>query len=424
MIPRLKPSARMTRRRAIGLIGLAGAGALLSACAAPTPASPTPAATKPTSAPASPAASPAVASSPAASPAPAASPVAQAGRAAAMSAAEWDQLVAAARQEGQVAVATYAGSAYRRVMEAFEAAYPGIKVELSQFQSSSRDYLPRLIQERRANLFTWDLAFMPNVEMLRQALPAGFLAPIRPLIVQAEILDDRTWNDGFEAGFIDNAGQWSYAFARDKAESVWVDSSVVREGEITGIKDLIDPKWRGKILAGDPRTKGSGYWSGTTMRLKTGNDEVIKQFFKDQETVVGTDARQLTEQMVRGRYPVSVGAVSRQIYEDFRAQGLGQTIKNIEVPEVEYVASGSNLAWYLSQAPHPNAAKVFINWLLSKDALTLYCKELQVNSRRADVPVIEQNTLPRPSVEYLRMDDEKWMDEIEKTQQIARDLLN
>jgi iron(III) transport system substrate-binding protein len=309
-------------------------------------------------------------------------------------------------------------------MDAFEAAFPGIKVEHGQFQSSSREYLPRLLQERRAGLFSWDLAFMPNVEMLRQALPNGAIEPIRPLIVRGDVLDDRAWSDGFEAGFIDDAAKWSYALSRDRAESVWIDTNVVKDGEITGIKDLLDPKWRGKILAGDPRTKGSGFWAGTTMRIKTGGDEIMKQFFKDQEVTVATDARQLTELVVRGRFPVSVGAISRPILDDFRAQGLGNNVKNVEVPEVEYVASGSSLAWYLSRAPHPNAAKVFLNWILGKEALSLYSTELRVNSRRSDVPPGDPNTVPNPGVEYLRMDDEKWIDEIERTQNIAKDLLN
>lgn len=91
---------------------------------------------------------------------------------------------------------------------------------------------------------------------------------------------------------------------------------------------------------------------------------------------------------------------------------------------MEYVSSGSSLAWYLNQAPHPNAAKVFLNWILGKEAALLYSKEVQVNSRRTDVPPGDPNTVPRPGVEYLRMDDEKWLDQIELTQKIAKDLLN
>src|SRR5688572_26056612 len=119
MTDRASSWMRLTRRRALELLGLSGAGALLAACSAPAPASPTAAPAKPTTASAAAAGSPAAAASPAASPALAASPAAGAPRAAGISASEWDQLVAAARQEGTVATATYAGSAYRRVMDAF-----------------------------------------------------------------------------------------------------------------------------------------------------------------------------------------------------------------------------------------------------------------------------------------------------------------
>ena len=46
-------------------------------------------------------------------------------------------------------------------MDDFEAAFPGVKVEHTQFQSSSRDYVPRLLQERKASLYAWDVAIMP-----------------------------------------------------------------------------------------------------------------------------------------------------------------------------------------------------------------------------------------------------------------------
>src|SRR5207244_3771251 len=105
--------------------------------------------------------------------------------------ADWQKVLDDARKEGRLLVATYAGTGYRKVMDAFEAAYPGIKVEQSPFQSSSRDFFPRYFQERQAGLYQWDVLMVPATEPLVQAVPPGAIDPIKPLIVRPDVTDDK-----------------------------------------------------------------------------------------------------------------------------------------------------------------------------------------------------------------------------------------
>lgn len=411
-----------SRRKALQLIGLGGVAALAAACsstptAAPTspPAPPTSPAAKPTTAPAAPTAAqaaPAVNAAPAAN-----STTAQ------TSDADWQQVLDAANKEGHLYVATYAGTGYRKVMDAFEAAFPRIKVDQSPFQSSSRDFFPRYFQERQAGLFQWDLIIVPATEPLVQALPQGAIDPIRPLIVRPDVLDDKNWMDGFEGGWLDKSKQYSYAVTRSRSQSLWVDTNQVKDGEIRSYRDLLDPKWNRKILAGDLRTKGSGFWPGTTLRLKSGNDDVIKQVWKETNAVLSTDARQLTEQMVRGAYPIGLGAISPPILLDFLAQGQGKNLKSIPTPELDYVNSSDHVLHYANKAPDPNAAKVFVNWLLSKEGSTIYSTQAQDNSRRSDVPIQDPSLVPEKGVDYITIDAEPLIDEILKTQKIAAQVI-
>jgi iron(III) transport system substrate-binding protein len=326
--------------------------------------------------------------------------------------------------EKTVAVATYAGTGHRKVVEAFQAAYPGIQVEHSQFQSSSRDYIPRVLQELKAGLHSFDLALMPPQEMLRQLRPVDGLAPIRPALIRPDVLDDKNWLDNFESGFLDKDKRWGYALVSLKSDDFWINTEMVNESEIKTLKDILDPRWKGKIVGGDPRTKGSGFQPATVMRLKTGSDDIMKQLYVDQEVVVSADARQLTEFMVRGRYPIGIGAIDRVILKDFQAQGVGNGLKPIDIPEGTYEYSQTGILWMLNGPPHPNAAKVYANWLLSKDGGTAWAENIGDNSRRADVPVADETKVLTKGVQYLNIQAEELLDEQQKTQDLAKQLLN
>lgn len=298
----------------------------------------------------------------------------------------------------------------------------GLAVEHSQFQSSSRDFAPRLLQELKAGLHTFDVAMMPEPEMLRQIRGADGLEPIRSALVHPDILGDKNWYDGFDGGFLDADKKWGYCVTRGHTVSMWVNSDMVKDGEIKSVKDLLAPKWKGNILAGDPRTKGSAFQAATVMRIKSGSDDIIKQFYRDQEPTLGTDARQLTEFMVRGRFPVSIGAVSIPILRDFQAEGVGLNLKSVPLPDVDFVQSGSNVVWLMKAAPHQSAAKLYINWLLQKEGSAIWSKAAEDNSRRNDVPPFDAESAP--STDYLLTDSEAILPEIEKTQTIAKDVLN
>jgi ABC-type Fe3+ transport system substrate-binding protein len=279
------------------------------------------------------------------------------------------------------------------------------------------------LQEQKAGLYSWDLAYMPLQEMIRQVKPAGGLDPVRPNIVRAEALDDKGWIDSYLDGYPDDDKQWGYALDKNRFKATWINTDLVKEGEVTKFSDLLDPKWRGKFLIGDPRTKGQGFLAFTAIRAKLGN-EAMQTIIKDQEAAVSVDARQLTEFMIRGRYAVSIGAIDVPILKDFQTQGLGNNVKNIPMVETDYVNAGNQTMWLIKNAPHPNAAKVLMNWSLGKDSGAVRSQNIEENSRRSDVPVFDASMALQPGVQYVFVDSEAMLDEIEKTQKFAKDLIN
>ena len=331
---------------------------------------------------------------------------------------EWEQVVAAAKKEGKVAVNTFTGQGYARVLKLFAQTYPAIKLDHTNLEPV--DFAPRVIQERKAGLYTWDVATMPTSTALQVLRPAGVWDPVRPVIIAPEARNDASWRDGFEAGYLDKDRQLVYAFTLVRAVGVFINADQVKDGELKSFKDLLAPKWKGKIAVSDPRTIGSTFWPLTIARLRLG-DGIMKQLLVDQEPVLSRDRNQLTEFMVRGRYPIGIG-LNVLALQDFQAHGVGKNVKTIALSELDYQASGSAV-WLLNRAPHPNAAKLFINWLLTKEAQAAWAKELQTNSRYVGVEPGDPRAIVPSGLKLTQIDSEELLPEVIKTQDLAKQLI-
>ena len=333
-------------------------------------------------------------------------------------ATEWEQAVAAAKKEGKVAVNTFTGQGFARVFKLFSQAHPDIKLDHTNLEPV--DFVPRVTTERRAGLYTWDVCTMPMSTALQVLKPAGVWDPVRPAIITPEARNDASWRGGFEAGFLDRDRRLAYAFTLVRAVGVFVNVDRVKDGELTSVKDLLASKWKGKIAISDPRVIGSSFWPLTVARLKLG-DAIMKQLLVDQEPVLSRDRNQLTEFMVRGRYPIAIG-LNALALQDFQVHGVGKNVRTLLLPELDYQASGSAV-WLLNRAPHPNAARVFVNWLLTKEAQAAWARELQTNSRFVGVEPGDPHTIVPPGLNLLQIDSEELLPELVKTQEISKRLI-
>ena len=332
-------------------------------------------------------------------------------------AGDWPQTVAAAKKEGKVVVNTFPGDGYKRALKAFTQAYPEIRLEHTGLHS--QDFAPRITQERQANVFTWDVVLIPTSTALQVLRPAGVWDPVRPVIVASEAKGDAGWEGGFERGFrLVKDRALCYGFVAVRGGGVTINTELVKEDQIRGLKDLLDPRWKGKLLLPDVRVMGDAFWPMTVARLHMG-DDIIKKLFVDQDPVLSRDNRQVAEFMVRGRYPIALG-VNPQLLSTFQRQGLGRNLKLLHFPELSSMSSSSSTIWLVNRAPHPSAAKVFINWILTKDAQVVWAREAETNSRRVGVePGSPQYAVP-PDARFVQVDAEENLPEVVKTQDIAR----
>ncbi|MEK7215166.1 MAG: extracellular solute-binding protein, partial [Chloroflexota bacterium] len=263
---------------------------------------------------------------------------------------EWDSLVIAAKREGKLALITYLGENFREAVKGFETAFPGITVEHTGLNSGQ--WVPRVQRERDAGLYNFDVMTSTWAIVPRAIAEKGGMAPIKQILFRGDVLDDNVWLGGFERGFLDKNEKWVYAGFIDRSEAVWINSDLVKEGEITKVEDLLDPKWKGKMISLDPRSQGGVIVNATVLRHAYGSD-IIKRLWKDQEVVLMRDHRQMTEHLIRGRYAVGIGGVLRPVLQDFLNEGLGRNVKRVDMDNVDAVTGGVNIVGAFDRAPHP-----------------------------------------------------------------------
>ena len=330
--------------------------------------------------------------------------------------AEWRELVAAANKDGKVVVNTFPGDGYKRALKAFTEAFPDIKLEHTSLHS--QDFAPRILQERKAGLFTWDVATIPTSTALQVLRPAGVWDPVRPAVILPEVKDDAGWDGGFERGFtVVKDRALTYGFAANRGAGIALNVDLVKDAPLKSLTDLLHPRWKGKLLLPDVRVMGDAFWPMTNARLQLG-DEVVKRLYVDQEPVLSRDTRQIAEFMVRGRYPIAL-AVNPLLLAQFQKLGLGKNIQLAHLPELDVVSFSSTL-WLVNRAPHPNAAKLFVNWLLTKDAQIHWARDVEQNSRRTGVESGNPHLRPPKGAKLFQVDAEENLPEVVKTQDIAK----
>ena len=291
---------------------------------------------------------------------------------------EWDKTVEAARKEGRVVVSIPTSAELRKEFESgFQKAFPAIELELSVARGASN--INKIVEEQSAGVKGVDLHIGGTTSIITGLLAQNFLEPVMPALLLPEVRDPKYWWGGHL--WADNAKKFIYGFTAYMTETIWYNTTLVKPEEISSWDSLLDPKWKGRMVILDPRSPGSGESTWAFLSRIKGEQYLAK--LAAQDMMVGRNLRQLGESIARGKSAISIG-LSYYTYVPFIKAGL--PVKPIStIKEGYYAASGSGNVVLLKNAPHPNATKVFVNWLLSKDGQTAVTKALGQPTRRLDV---------------------------------------
>jgi len=295
---------------------------------------------------------------------------------------EWDKVLAAAKKEGTVSMIGPLGSKVRDTLtQNFEKKY-GIKVDYLGDRGSGIG--PKLTAERNAGKFLWDVAITGTTTSLKVLLPVGMLDPIEPALLLPQVKDPKQWRGG-AIEYVD-AGKHVLIMTVTQRGTLFVNPKVVKPDSIRSYKDLLAPKFKQKIVIDDPLTAGPGQATFTFFYL---HPELGPNFIRElakQEPTIMKDWGQELEGIAREKFLVSVG-----LYDIFTEERMKAGVP-VAIIDPRKIKEGSDIGCVdgalvmFNRAAHPNAAKVYINWLLSKEGQTDFAHENGNISTRLDVP--------------------------------------
>jgi iron(III) transport system substrate-binding protein len=324
---------------------------------------------------------------------------------------EWAKVLEAARKEGTVFVSGPPAAMQREIVtREWAKTFPDIKLEYTAARGTQ--ILAKVVRERASGLYNWDVILASTDPTVFSLLPINALAPLRDALIVPDRWDDKNWMGGFAEGFVDDAKKFLYSPIGAGGMTLgFVNRDCISKEALNKSEDLTKPEFKGKIVWFDPTRPGTG--SRSTWHLsKAVGEDWLKDMFLNHEVVFSRDYRQMTEWLVSCSKPITMG-MPMDVLEQMQKQGIGTKVEELTGPAYlgehppGWAGGNEDIGWY-NNAPHPNAAKIFVNWYLSRDYQQAYATGWRMNSRRTDTTPGDPNPLHtlKPDAIYVSWGNE------------------
>jgi iron(III) transport system substrate-binding protein len=331
--------------------------------------------------------------------------------------ADWEKTLQAAKKEGQLVL--YGSADFEGLFAEFHKKYPEIKV--TGVFGRGADVAKRMMAERRAEKYLADLYVNGLTTGYNVFYKAKALDPLAPVLVLPEVTDMSKWWQG-KHHYVDPESQYLFNLNGESRIVLAYNTKQVTPSEIKSYWDVLNPKWKGKIVAYNPTLGGAGDAMRFFYHHKDLGPDFIKRVLTETDLVISTDTRQMGDWLAGGKYALSIFApISRMDLDLMQVQGLPVNWFDPEqLKEGAYITAGSGGVALINKAPHPNASKVALNWLLSREGQIAYQRIFTEgndgpDSMRIDIPkdkVPRGNRRPQGDANrYLFVDRAEWMDQ-------------
>lgn len=273
-----------------------------------------------------------------------------------------DERIEAAKKEGTLYWYTSMSVGdHSKVIAAFNKHYPFIEVKARR---ASGERLISLIQtEHRAGRHLFDVTvgsrFAPS--FIHSGVFAKYVSPEHKHFPEGTVDPEGYWGDVYVNGI--GLSYNTEMVPADQVPQTW--------------EDLLDPKWKGKI-AMDPRGL---VWYDAVLRVM--GQEKGKRFLKkfgEQELIFRTGYTLKANNLTAGEFPLCLC----YIHQIDRVAKQGAPVDWVKSSDL-FVVNVLHPILISAQAQNPNAAQIFVDFALGKEAQALMIKLGRVGSSRPDI---------------------------------------
>jgi len=249
------------------------------------------------------------------------------------------------------------------VVAAFEKKYPGTKV--STVVAGTGEIIKRMEAEKERPLGDVGWSFGPEAIGDKKALFEPYLSKEAGGFFPGQVPADRVWTPFTTMPYV-----------------IMYNKKLVSETEKPKTwKDVLDPKWKGKVAYADASKSGSSYTLLVTWLTIYGKNDAGWKFVEDllRQCKVLPKSSMTYQGVANGEYPIGL-TFEQAAFEYLKG---GAPIGLIYPSEGTAITlDGSAI---IKNAPHPNAAKLFLDFTVSKEMQDLMVERFGRRSVRKDV---------------------------------------
>ena len=300
--------------------------------------------------------------------------------------AGWQQTLEKAKSQKLVLI-NQGNPAFDAAIDAFSKKY-GIKVDATVGRPSA--VITRIQTEQRNGMFLPDVWWSITGQMTSIGVPADMFAQFEDYMILPEVKDAANWRHP-DYMFGDNKRQ-VFTHSHEVSRATYRNRDVLPDLKVNSYDSLMDPRLKGRIVMRDSSLPNAGSYALAPIYKAKGADFLLN-FLKTQQPRVFDNAEQLDTQIIRGSAALAIGGQNSSMSQCKRDGGC----KNIDDVDGFETAVSRGLAVF-KNPPNPEATKVFINWILSKEGQELFVREWAKANTSAGVS-LRKDVAPAPGHE-------------------------
>ncbi len=301
----------------------------------------------------------------------------------------WLKLVMSAKKEGKLVV--YSSGSIQMRDPLAKALKEQFGLEMEYISGRGSEVAAKFLNERKAGIYLPDIIMIGfSTPFASGFIPNNAIVPINSdFFVLPELKDAEMIKKNFYGGEFHYVDSTHYVLGTLAFPTFYmaINTDLVKPQEMTSYADLLNPKFKGKIIFDDPTLPGNGNAQAHLIGQNLMGWDFMRKLAA-QELVISRDARQEMDWVAHGKALIAIGSKPDVFWEFVKA---GSPLDIPRVKEGTYLTSGSGNFCVANDAPHANAAKLFINWILTKEGQAALSEGAGTQSIREDVPAVGIN---------------------------------